>query len=180
VSYCAVCDGAFFKDKTIAVVGGSDSAAKEALYLTEHAAKVYIIYRREKIRAEPINTERVGQNDKIEIIPNTNILEIKGDKFVTHAVLDNDYNGSRELRLDGVFIEIGYEPQSELAEQLGVKLENGEIKVGCESETNVPGVYAAGDVTAGSFKQAITAAAQGVTAAKSAYEYISSQEFEEK
>jgi thioredoxin reductase (NADPH) len=172
VSYCAVCDGAFFRDKAVAVIGGSDSAAKEALFLSENAAKVYIIYRKEKIRAEPINAERVEKNEKIEIITNTNVLEIKGDKFVTHAVLDKAYKGSKELPIDGVFVEIGYDPQSDLAKALGAKLDKGEIIIGSGSETSVPGVFAAGDVTSNSFKQAITAAAQGVVAAKSVYDYI--------
>ena len=173
VSYCAVCDAAFFKDKIVAVVGGSDSAAKEALFLSRYVKKVYIIYRREKIRAEPINTERVEANRKIEVINNTNVLEIRGDKFVQSVVLDKPYKGSRELKLDGVFIEIGHDPQSELAEGLGIKLDKaGEIVIGRGSETNVAGVYAAGDVNSGSFKQAITGAAQGVVAAKSAYDYL--------
>ena len=172
VSYCAVCDGAFFADKVVAVVGGSDSAAKEALFLSEHAKKVYIIYRKEKIRAEPINGDRVDANKKIEIINNTNVLEIKGDKFVESVVLDTPYKGNKDLKLDGVFIEIGYDPQNELAKGLGAKLDKGgEIISGKGSETSVPGVYSAGDVTSGSFKQAITAAAQGVIAANSAYTY---------
>jgi thioredoxin reductase (NADPH) len=181
VSYCATCDAAFFRDKTVAVVGGSDSAAKEALLLSEHAKKVYIIYRREKIRAEPINAERVGNNKKIEVINNTNIVEIKGRQFVESVFLDAPYGGSKELKVDGVFIEIGYLPQNELAKGLGVKLdEKGEIIINRDSETNIPGVYAAGDVTANSFKQAVTAAAQGVIAAKSAYTYVMKQEVEER
>jgi thioredoxin reductase (NADPH) len=173
VSYCAVCDAAFFKDKVLAVVGGSDSAAKEALLLSDYGKKVHIIYRREKIRAEPINAERVEANKKIEVINNTNVLEIKGDKFVQSVMLDKPYKGSKEFKLDGVFIEIGYDPQSELAKGLGVKLdEKGEIVIGCDSQTSVAGVYAAGDVTSGSFKQAITGAAQGVVAANSAYDYL--------
>jgi len=173
VSYCAVCDAVFFKDKIVAVVGGSDSAAKEALLLSEYGKRVYIIYHREKIRAEPINAERVAANKKIEVINNTSVLEIRGDKFVQSVMLDKPYKGKRELKLDGVFIEIGYDPQSELAKGMGVELDKrGEIVMGRESQTNVPGVYAAGDVTTGSFKQAITGAAQGVVAANSAYDYL--------
>jgi len=173
VSYCAVCDATFFKGKTVAVIGGSDSAANEALLLSEHAKKVYIIYRKEKIRAEPINCEKIANNKKIEVIANTNVKEIEGDKFVKSVVLDKPYKGSAKLPLDGIFVEVGYHPHSELAKSLGVKIdENGEIRIGCESETNMPGVFAAGDVTSGSFKQAITAAAQGVTASNSAYKYV--------
>lgn len=173
VSTCAVCDCGFFRDMVVAVIGGSDSAANEALLLTENAKKVYIIYRKERIRAEPINFERVAKNPKIEVITNTNVREIRGDKRVRSVVLDRPYQGSTELKLDGVFVEIGYDPHSELAKSLGVKVnELGEIIVGSASETNVLGVFAAGDVTSGRFKQAITAAAQGVVAAYSAYNYL--------
>jgi len=174
VSYCATCDGPLFRDKIVGVVGGSDSAAKEALFLSEHAKKVYIIYRREKIRAEPINTERVEKNEKIEIINNTNVVEIKGDgNKVTHVIFDREYNGSKEFKIDGLFIEIGHLPQNELAKQLGVKLsEHGSIITDKYSRTNVDGVYAAGDITDMDFKQAITGAAQGTVAAYSAFEYL--------
>ncbi len=173
VSYCATCDGAFFKDKVVCVVGGSDSAAKEALFLSEHAKKVFIIYRKEKIRAEPINAERVDKNKKIEIINNTNVLEINGEMMVTGVTLDKAYKGSKELKLDGVFVEIGKLPKSELAKELGVKLDkSGEIIVDTDMNTNVEGVYAAGDVISGGFKQAITAAAQGVTAVSTAFNYV--------
>ena len=173
VSYCAVCDCAFFRDKTVAVVGGSDSAAKEALLLTEYAKKVYIIYRKEKIRAEPINAERVEKNKKIEVVTNTNVVKINGSKFVTGVELDKAYKGSKDLALDGIFVDIGYDPESGVAAALGAKLDGkGEIIVGCDCTTSVSGVYAAGDVTSGSFKQAITAAAQGAIAANAAYRFV--------
>ena len=129
VSYCAICDAAFFKNKLVAVVGGSDSAAKEALLLSDHASKVYIIYRGEKIRPEPINAVNVEKNKKIEIINNTNIVEVKGDgKKLTHVILDKEYKGSKQLNLDGLFPAIGLIPQNELARQLGVKLnDKGQI-----------------------------------------------------
>ncbi|MEM4363705.1 MAG: FAD-dependent oxidoreductase [Candidatus Diapherotrites archaeon] len=170
VSYCATCDGALFKNKVVAVIGGSDSAAKEALFLAEYASKVYIVYRGEKIRAEPINTERVTKNKKIEIITKKNVAEIVGQKKV-EAI---KFKEGGELKVDGVFIEIGATPNSELAEKLGVKLEpNKEIIIDNDSRTNVKGIYAAGDVTNRHFKQAITGAAEGVIAAFSAYEDIS-------
>ena len=173
VSYCAVCDCAFFRDKTVAVVGGSDSAAIEALLLAEYAKKVYIIYRKDKIRAEPITAERVAKSPKIKVITDTNVLRISGDKFVKSVALDKKHNGSAELGLDGVFVDIGYDPESGLAAQLGAKLDDaGAILADREGRTSVPGVYAAGDVTSGSFKQAITAAAQGVTAVNCAYDYL--------
>ncbi len=177
VAYCALCDSPLYRNKTVAVVGGSDSAAKDALVLTEHAKKVYIIYRKEKIRAEPINLKRVEQNPKIEIINNANVIEIKGERNVKSVILDRDYNGSRELALDGVFIAIGHVVLSDLAKEIGVDLnEKGEIKINHKtSETNIAGVFAAGDVSDKPFKQAITGVAEGCTAAYSAFEYISKQ-----
>ncbi len=174
VSYCATCDGPLFKGKILGVVGGSDSAAKDALFLSEHASKVYIIYRRQEIRAEPINKVRVAKNPKIEVIPETIVKKIKGEDFVTHVV----FQDGKEFPLDGVFIEIGADPASELAKRLGVKTnEKGEIIINTASETNIPGFYAAGDVTQQIYKQAITGVAEGVIAAFSAYTFINGQTF---
>ena len=176
IAYCALCDAPLFKGKVVAVVGGSDSAAKDALVLAEHASKVYIIYRGEKIRAEPPNMKRVEES-KIEVINNTNIVEIKGDKFVQSAVLDKEYNGSKELNLDGVFVAIGHIALSDLAKNVGVELnEKGEIKINHKtSETNIPGVFAAGDVSDKPFKQAITGVAEACTAAYSTFEYVTKE-----
>jgi thioredoxin reductase (NADPH) len=175
VAYCALCDAVLFKDKIVSVVGGSDSAVKDAMVLAEHAKKVYIIYRGEKIRPEPINYERVMKNKKIEIINNTNIIEIKGEKSVNKVILDKPYKGSKELELQGVFVAIGHIALSDLAKSIGVKTnEKGEIIIDHKtSETNVPGAFAAGDVADKPFKQLITGVAEGCTAAYSAYEYIS-------
>lgn len=172
VSYCATCDGPLFPEKVLGVVGGSDSAAKEALYLASIARKVYILYRRERIRAEPINAARVERNPKIEVVSNVNVVEVVGDDFVTGVKLD-----SGELfPLDGLFIEIGADPQADLAEALGVALNaRREIKSDRQSRTNVPGVFAAGDVADAAYKQAITGVAEGVIAAFSAYTYVENQ-----
>ncbi len=169
------CDAPLFKNKVVAVVGGSDSAAKDAMVLAEHAKKVYIIYRGEKIRPEPINYERIMANKKIEVINNTNVLEVKGKQFVEKVILDKPYKGSKELELQGVFVAIGHIIISDLAKALGVKTnDKGEIILDHKtSETNIPGVFAAGDVTDKPFKQLITGVADGCTAAFSAYEYIS-------
>ncbi len=174
VAYCALCDAPLFKNKVVAVVGGSDSAAKDALLLAEHAKKVYIIYRGEKIRPEPINLDRINANKKIEVVNNTNVTKVKGDKFVTAIILDKEYRGSKELKLEGVFVAIGHIALSDLAAGIGVKInEKREIILDHKtSETNVPGVYAAGDVADKPFKQAITGVAEGCTAAYSAFEYI--------
>ncbi len=174
VAYCALCDGVLFKGKTVALVGGSDSAAKDALVLAEHCKKVYIVYRGEQIHPEPVNMARVLAKKNIEIINKTNIVEIRGDKFVKLVILDRAYNGNKELEVRGVFVAIGHIPLSDLARQLGVKInEKGEIIIDHKtSETNVQGVYAAGDVADKPFKQAITGVAEGCTAAYSAFEYI--------
>lgn len=177
VHYCAVCDGYFYKNKTMAVIGGSDSAAQEALLLSDLAKKVYIIYRRDRLRAEPINRERVEKNPKIEIITNNNIKEIKGDKSVKSVLLDNPYKGSKELKLDGLFVEIGRIPLSDLAKKMGVKTNDiGEIITDKESKTNISGVFAAGDIVDSCFKQIITGAANSVIAAYSAYKYVNETE----
>jgi thioredoxin reductase (NADPH) len=169
VSYCATCDGPFYKDKRVCVIGGSDSAAKEALFLSQNVKKVYIVYRGEEIRAEPINKKRVEDNEKIEIIYNTNITEIKGDNNVKSVIFDN----GKEFEIDGVFIEVGSNPNSGLAKRIGIKTnEKDEIIINRKSETNVAGIFAAGDVADAPFKQAITGVAEGVIAAYSAFDYV--------
>jgi thioredoxin reductase (NADPH) len=174
VHYCALCDCALFKNKVVAVIGGSDSAAKEALLLSEYAKRVYIIYRGDKIRPEPVNLERINKNKKITIITKTNVIEIKGNKFVNKIILDNEFNRSNELKVGGVFGAIGFDPLSKLAKQLNVKVnEKNEIIINHRtSETSINGIYAAGDVADKEFKQAITGVAEGITAAYSAYRYI--------
>jgi len=177
VHYCALCDGAFYKGKVVAVVGGSDSAAKEALALTQFAEKVYIIYRGEEIHPEPVNMKRVKANRKIEIVNKTNIKEIRGDRFVTHVILDKPYNRSARFDVDAVFVAIGHIALSGLAKPLGVRLnQKGEIIINRRSETNIPGVYAAGDVGDLEFKQAITGVAEGVTGVYSAYQYVTGRD----
>lgn len=169
VSYCALCDGAFFKGKTVCVVGGGDSAAKEGLVLSEHAEKVYIFVRRDVLRAEPVNGDRVKKNDKIEVKFETEVAEILGDDKVQKVKLKS----GDEMDMDGVFIAIGQIPLSELADQIGVELnDKKEIKINRNSQTNVDGIYAAGDVTDTDFKQAITGSAEAVTASYWAFEYI--------
>jgi thioredoxin reductase (NADPH) len=174
IAFCALCDSPLYKNKIAAVIGGSDSAAKDALVLAEHAKKVYIIYRKEKIRAEPINLKRVEQNKKIEIINNANVTEFMGDSKLKAVKLDREYNGKKELELDGVFVAIGHIALSDLTKGLNVALnQKGEIIINHKtSETNIPGVYAAGDVADKPFKQAITGVAEGCTAAYSAFEFV--------
>jgi thioredoxin reductase (NADPH) len=177
VHYCALCDGALYKDKVLAVVGGSDTAAKEAILLAQHAKKVFMIYRGDKIRPEPVNGKLIDKNKKIEVITNTNIVEISGDKFVNKVIFDKEYKGGKELELNGIFGAIGHIPLSDLAVKLGVKInKKKEIIIDRDSKTNVHGFFAAGDVVDSGFKQAITGVAEGVVAAHSAYTYITEYE----
>ncbi len=170
-SYCATCDAAFFRNKKVAVVGGANSAAMAALLLAQFADKVFIIYRKEKLRSDPAVSEKVYTNEKIEVITNTNITEIKGDKFVTGVELDS----GKYLDLDGVFIEIGSVPSCAIAKLAGAKLDEREcIIVDQAQKTNIDGVFAAGDITTNSnnLRQVITAAAEGAVAAESAYRFL--------
>ncbi len=180
VNYCALCDGPLYKDKIVSVVGGSDSAAKDALLLSEHAKKVYIIYRGDKIHPEPINLKKIEDSKKIEIINNANIKQILGKTKVEGVILDKEFNGSNELKLDAVFVAIGHDVLSDLAIKLGVEVnEKKEIKINHKtSETSVLGIFAAGDVTDKPFKQLITGVADACTAAYSAYEYLSKEKIE--
>jgi len=175
VSYCATCDAPFFKGKIVGVIGGNDSAVQAALLAAKYAKKVFIIYRKEKVRAEPIWIERMEKTKNIQVINNTNVTEFKGEKFLTKVILDKAYKGSKEFKLDGVFVEIGAIPASQLAKKLGVKLDKkAHIVVSQAMETNIKGIFAAGDITTGSnmFQQVITAASEGSIAADSVYGYL--------
>jgi len=177
VHYCATCDGALYQGKTAALIGGSDSAAKEALLMTEYCPKVYIIFRGDDIQPEPINKERVKANKKIEFVPNTNVLEYKGKTHLTSLRLDKPFHGKTELPVDAVFVAIGHLPLSDLAKKLGCALsDRGEIRIDMFSRTNLPGVFAAGDVADTEFKQAITGVAEGVWAAYEAFKFIKENE----
>jgi len=181
VSYCTTCDAPFFKGKTVALVGGSDSAVSGAVHTAEFAQKVYLIYRRDKLRAEPMWQEewqKIVNKGKGETIYNTNITEILGDTVVKKLKLDTPYKGLSLLEVDGVFIEIGGVPGTALIQPLGVELDDtGHLKVNNKLETNIKGLFAAGDMTSLSigFKQAIWAMAQGAKAANSAYQFIKKQ-----
>lgn len=168
VSYCATCDSPFFKDKTVAVVGGGDSAVKAAMLAAQHSKKVYILVRGEKLTCEPLNEKNCKKNPKIEIIYKVNVKEIKGETKVESVLLDNN----KELKVGGMFVEIGLAPVSALANELKLELDERKfIKVDSSQRTNIPLVYAAGDISnaMGGFKQILTAAAQGAIAATSAF-----------
>ena len=173
VSYCAVCDAPFFKDKVVAIVGGGNTAVKDALYMSEMCSRVYLIHRRDQFRADELDVERLKKTENVEFVLNANVKEIKGENKVNSIVVETT-NGEKSISVDGVFIDIGEIPNSELADQLGVKKdERGYIIVNERQETNIPGVYAAGDVT-GTLAQIVVAAAHGAIVAVSAYEYLRS------
>jgi len=176
VSYCATCDGAFFRDKVTAVVGGGNTALDEALFLTRFASKVYLIHRRDKFRASQILVNRVMEHPKIEIVFNSIVTSVNGENKVNSATLKDTVDGSeRDLTLDGVFIFVGYNPVTEMLPD-SIKDEWKAIKTDINMGTSIPGLYAAGDIRAISRKQIITAAADGATAAMAAYEYITHEE----
>jgi thioredoxin reductase (NADPH) len=173
VSYCAVCDGAFFKGKRVIVVGGGNSAATSALYLSNIASDVKLVHRRDQLRAEEALFKNLQQR-KVEFIWNSVIKEIRGEATVKSVVIYNNKTGeTKEIEVDGVFVQIGEVPNSELAVKAGVKVdEGGYIIVDKRQRTNIPGVFAAGDVTNGPVKQVGTAVGQAIIAATEAFGYI--------
>ena len=174
VSACATCDGFFFKDKEIIVVGGGDSAMEEANFLTKFASKVSIIHRREGFRASKIMLERVRKNNKIEFMLNQVIEEIKGDKIVTSVIIKNTQNGEiTEKNVDGVFMAIGHKPNTSVfADKLKMDDTGYLITESGSTRTNIPGVFACGDVQDKIYRQAITAAGSGCMAAIDAEKYL--------
>ena len=174
VSWCATCDGFFFREKVIAVVGGGDSAMEEANFLTRFATKVYLIHRRDSFKASKIMADRALNNPKIEVIWNTEVTELLGEPKLTGINLRNTVSGeTSNLEVEGLFIAVGNDPRVELFEhQVEINSERF-IKVeGRSSKTTLPGVFAAGDVIDPTYRQAITAAASGCVAALDAEHYI--------
>lgn len=174
VSSCATCDGFFFRDQTIAVVGGGDSAMEEATFLTRFASKVYLIHRRDELKASKIMQQRAFDNEKIEFIWNTEIKELHGSSGLTGVSLRNTVDGTEsELDVTGVFVAIGNDPRTHLVHNQLDLTPEGTIAVdGRSSRTSVEGVFAAGDVIDPSYRQAITAAASGTVAALDAEHYL--------
>jgi len=169
ISYCANCDAPLFKNKIVAVVGGSDAAAMSALLLAEYAKKVYIVYRKSELRADPITVEKIKKSKKIEAIYNANVANISGKDFLESVSLDNE----KALEIDGLFIEIGATPSLALTKPLGLNTDSlGYIAANERMETNVEGVFAVGDIVKKDLRQIITACADGAIAALYAYKYI--------
>lgn len=176
VSWCATCDGFFFREKTIAVVGGGDSAMEEATFLTRFASKVYIIHRKDSLRASKIMQERAFNDPKIEFIWNSEVTAIQGDTALSGVALRDTVTGeASELALDGLFIAIGNDPRTHLIHgQLDLTPEGTIAVAGRSSKTSQSGVFAAGDVIDPSYRQAVTAAGSGCVAALDAEHYLAS------
>ncbi|TDL32540.1 thioredoxin-disulfide reductase [Jeotgalibacillus sp. S-D1] len=174
VSYCAVCDGAFFKGKDLVVVGGGDSAVEEGVYLTRFANKVTIVHRRDKLRAQQILQKRAFDNEKIDFIWNTTVKEINEENGKVGSVtLVSTENGSEsEFKADGAFIYIGLVPLTKPFEPLGILNGEGYIETDSTMQTNVPGIFAAGDVRDKTLRQIVTATGDGSIAAQSVQHYV--------
>ncbi len=175
VSYCAVCDGAFFRNKHVVVIGGGDSAIEEGSYLTQLADKVTVIHRRDQLRAQQILQDRAFANPKMEFVWNSNVTEIVGDdKKVTGVKVNNNKTGEdSKIAVDGVFIYVGINPITKPFGNLGITDENGWIETNDHMETKVPGIFAVGDVRKKDLRQVATAVGEGGTAGQGVYTYIS-------
>ncbi|MGE5704796.1 MAG: thioredoxin-disulfide reductase [Clostridia bacterium] len=173
VSYCAVCDGAFFRNKELVVVGGGDSAVEEAVFLTRFATKVTIIHRRDQFRAQKILQKRAMENEKIEVIWNAVVKEIRGENVVNSVLIQDTVTGEeREYPTNGAFIYVGMDPLSASVSGLGITNEAGYILTDEDMKTSVPGIFAAGDVRDKMLRQVVTATGDGSIAAQSAQHYV--------
>jgi thioredoxin reductase (NADPH) len=173
VSYCATCDGFFFRDRDVAVVGGGDTAITDALELAQHCRKVYIIHRRDQLRATKALQEKAFFQPKIELVWNSVVDKIVGDKMLKSLRLQNVKTGqSSDLEVDGMFVAVGLKPNSQAFSQLVTLDEAGFIVTDEMMKTSVPGIFAAGDIRHNSFRQVITAAGDGAAAAMSAFKYV--------
>jgi thioredoxin reductase (NADPH) len=177
VSYCATCDGWFFKDKKVAVVGGGDSALEEGIFLTRYASSVTIIHRRDELRAGAILQERAKKNEKISFLWNTVVTEIKGKDGLEQLSLENTQNGEKsEMDADGLFIFIGHSPNSAMfLGQLGID-DDGYIQIDDHYRTNLPGVFAAGEIHDSVYRQVVTSAGMGAAAAIEARKFLENEE----
>ena len=173
VSYCAVCDGAFFRDQDLLVVGGGDSAVEEAIFLTQFAKSVTIVHRRDELRAQKVLQDRAFANDKINFIWDSVVKEIKGENRVESVVIENvKTNQVTEHAFGGVFIYVGLDPVSDFTKDLQIQDESGWIVTDDHMKTNVAGVFAVGDVRQKDLRQVTTAVGDGAIAGQEAYKYI--------
>lgn len=175
ISYCATCDGAFYKDKPIAVVGGGDTAIQEALYLTRFASEIYVIHRRDQLRATKVLQERAFKNEKIKFVWDSVVKEIKGEGTVDEVVVENVKTGKLDsLQVDGIFIAIGHIPNTDFVKDLVQLNEQGYVITDAYMATNVPGIFAAGDMRQKDLRQVVTAVSDGAIAAVEAGKYLES------
>ena len=174
VSYCAVCDGAFFRKKEVVVVGGGDSAVEEGAYLTRFVDKVTVIHRRDELRAQKILQDRAFANEKMEFIWNTTVKEVneKDGKVGSVTLVSTEDGSEREFETDGVFVYVGMDPLTAPFAKLGILDENGYIETNEIMATKVPGIYAAGDVREKLLRQIVTATGDGSIAAQAVQQYI--------
>ncbi|MFH1656459.1 MAG: FAD-dependent oxidoreductase [Candidatus Nealsonbacteria bacterium] len=174
VSYCSVCDGPIYKDKTIVIVGGGNSGFETALFLKDYVKKIYILEYGAEIKAEKASQEIVGKSKKIKIMTNTALREIKGTNFVEEIIYEDLIKKEKKnLKVEGVFVEIGTQPATSFVKDLVSFNERDEIKVESETcQTKTPGLYAIGDLNVGKYKQIVTACGEGAKAALAAFEYI--------
>lgn len=180
VSYCSLCDAAFYEGEDVYVIGGGDSAVQEAIYITNFAKKVHIIHRRDELRASKILQEKAFNNDKIDFIWNSEVVEIKGEKVVNEIILKNNKTGEEtSIKSDdpfGIFVFIGYAPNTEVyKDQINIS-EDNYIITDEEMKTNIPGVFAAGDIRQKTVRQIVNAAGDGAIASINAQKYIDEEE----
>ena len=178
VSYCSVCDGPMFRDKTVSIIGGGNSAFETALFLSNYVTKIYIMEYGKEVKAEQASQDLVNKSGKVEIITQADLKEIKGDKLVKSIVYqDLTTKQDKELPVEAVFVEIGYQPATSFVKDLVEFNDRDEIVVEPETcSTKTPGLYAAGDLNVGKYKQIVTACGEGAKAALASYEYIKKQE----
>lgn len=176
VSYCAVCDGAFFKNRHLIVVGGGDSAIEEGLYLTQLASKVTVVVRRGELRAQPMLQDEAAQNEKMEFVYNTNVTAVVGDDIkVTGVKTHNNKTGEDgEIAADGVFIYVGNVPMTKPFTELGILDDQGWVKTDNVMKTKIPGIFAIGDVRETPLRQIATAVGDGAIAGQQVYQYLKS------
>lgn len=175
VSYCATCDGMFFKDKVVAITGGGNQAIDDALYLSNIAKKVYMVYRRKEFRIDSINLDKLKKKENVTIILNTNIIDIIGKEKVTGITLkENDCDETESLNVDAIFIAIGHIPVSSICENLVDTTDDGYIISDEDCKTNIDGIFAAGDIRKKDIRQLTTACSDGTVSALNACKYINS------
>jgi thioredoxin reductase (NADPH) len=174
LSYCATCDANFYKDKIVGVIGGSSAATMAAMMLSEIAKKVYILYRGKELRGDPTWRDDVLKKDNIEVLYGTVVIGLEGQEKLQALKLNKDYNETNILPVDGVFVEIGSEPNQDLPRKMGLETEKGYIVVDQAQKTSIEGIWAAGDCTTNSngFRQVITAASEGGIAANDIYKTL--------